>query len=472
MTAVPRPTFGDRGFVAPSEADILAGVQADINIAMGGNLNPGLSTPQGQIASSEAAIIGDKNASFIWYTNQIDPALNSGRMQDAIGRIYFMQRIAGAPTVVQATCSGLTGVVIPVGAIARAEDGNLYICHEIGTILDSGSVVLEFACAVDGPVVCATGALNQVYQSIAGWDSITNLGDGILGRYVETPAEFEDRRARSVAINAIGILDAIQGAVLAVPGVLDAFVVDNVENTPTVIGGKTLGPNSIYVAVTGGDSQAIAEAIWSRKAPGCGYNGNTVRTVVDPSPDYLPPPPSYFVRFERPQIKNFAVLVILKNNAGVPANVRSLIQAVVVAAFAGQDGRPRAKIGSTVFASRLYTGVALLGSWVQIVSIRVGFSGAAASFTGSVSGTTLTVSAIASGTLAVGQLVQDAGLLNTGTTIAALGTGTGGTGTYTLFDTQTISSEAMTATNLANDLSLDIDEAPAIAPENIHVTFE
>ena len=54
-TSVPTATFGPQGFVAPAEADILAGVQADFTTAFGGNLNPALNTPQGQIASSMTA---------------------------------------------------------------------------------------------------------------------------------------------------------------------------------------------------------------------------------------------------------------------------------------------------------------------------------------------------------------------------------------------------------------------------------
>jgi hypothetical protein len=49
--------------------------------------------------------------------------------------------------------------------------------------------------------------------------------------------------------------------------------------------------------------------------------------------------------------------------------------------------------------------------------------------TGSVNGFTLTVSAVTSGTLAVGQLVTGSGFV-AGTRITGLGTGTGGTGTY------------------------------------------
>jgi hypothetical protein len=71
----------------------------------------------------------------------------------------------------------------------------------------------------------------------------------------------------------------------------------------------------------------------------------------------------------------------------------------------------------------------------------------AASFTGSTSTTTLTVSAVASGSLQVGQLVTGAGVAP-GTYITALGTGKGNTGTYTISVSQTVSSEAMSAASL------------------------
>lgn len=68
-------------------------------------------------------------------------------------------------------------------------------------------------------------------------------------------------------------------------------------------------------------------------------------------------------------------------------------------------------------------------------------------FTGSMSTTTLTVSAVTTGQLAIGQLISGAGI-TPGTYITALGTGLGYTGTYTINNSQTVSSEAMTATNI------------------------
>lgn len=73
-------------------------------------------------------------------------------------------------------------------------------------------------------------------------------------------------------------------------------------------------------------------------------------------------------------------------------------------------------------------------------------TGVAANFTASFSGTTMTVTAVASGTLAVGQTINGA-FIPAGTTITALGTGAGGTGTYTLNNSLSISAQP---NNLAN----------------------
>jgi hypothetical protein len=479
-TAVPQPIFGPQGFQGPPESAILAGVQSDINAAFGGGLNPALSTPQGQLATSQTAVTADSYNIFLWFCNQVDPAYNSGRMQDAIGRIYFITRLPAQPTVVQATCIGLEGVIIPVGALAKADDSNLYICQEQGTIPSTGSVVLPFSCAVTGPVVCpgsisigGSGSLNTIYQAIPGWDSIANVQDGVLGTNVETRAAFEERRRASTSIGSQGPLPAILAAVLQVPGVLDAYATENDTKLPAVIGGVVIGQNSLYIAVLGGNAQAVAQAIWSRKAPGCAYTGNTTQIVTDPSPQYIPPIPTYAVTFETPAIVDFAVLVVMVNNAGIPSNALTLVQNAIISGFAGTDGGSRAKIGSTVLASRYYGGVATLGAWAQIIDIQLGVSGTAAQFTGSIAGTTLTASAV-SGAITDGLLLQDTmGNLAQGTTIVTQITGpTGGAGTYQVSILQVVASEAMSGTQLVNRITMNIDQAPAVSAGNIQLLLQ
>lgn len=71
-----------------------------------------------------------------------------------------------------------------------------------------------------------------------------------------------------------------------------------------------------------------------------------------------------------------------------------------------------------------------------------------ARFTGSISGTTLTVSSVAYGSVVVGQTISGTGVTG-GTKITAYGTGTGGSGTYTVSASQTVSSTTITATGNA-----------------------
>ncbi len=66
--------------------------------------------------------------------------------------------------------------------------------------------------------------------------------------------------------------------------------------------------------------------------------------------------------------------------------------------------------------------------------------------TGSISGTTLTVTAVSSGTLYVGQTIQGSSV-TAQTIITALGTGTGGAGTYTVNNSQTVSSRTLYGLN-------------------------
>ena len=466
-SSVPEPTFGPLGFIAPSEAQILAGVMTDMNAAFGGNMNPGSSTPQGQLAASQTAIIGDRNDQFVFYTNQVDPAFAEGRMQDAIARIYFIERNPAEPTVVLAVCTGLAGVVIPVGALAKNTDGTLFMCTEEGEIPVSGSITLPFACATTGPIPCPANTLTTIYQTIDGWDAINNPTDGSLGNVVEGRAAFEARRSASVALNAQGSMPAVRGAVLSVANVLDAYVNQNTTGALVSIGTVALAAHSIYVCALGGAAQDIGDAIWTKVSPGCDFNGDTTVTVVDTS--YSPPYPEYEVKYEIPTLVPILFRVTVANSAQVPSTALTQIQDAIILAFAGGDGGQRERIGGTVFASRYYCPVAALGAWARIVSIKIG-AGTQASFTASSSGTTLTVSAVASGTISVGQWVRGASVA-ANTFITALGTGTGGAGTYTISITQAVGSEAMTGTDMVDDVSIEIDEAPTIDASDIALTL-
>lgn len=373
-TSVPSIQFNPTGLVVPTDAEILAGVQNDQSTAFGGNLNPALETPQGQLASSEAAVISDKNSQIALIVNQVNPDYADGRFQDAIGRIYFQSRIPGSGTIVTATVGGLQNTIIPIGATAKDTSGNLFTCTSGATIGVSGTATCQFTCNTYGPIAVPIGALNSIAQLIPGWDTITNAAVGILGRLVETRQEFETRRAASVALNANGTVQSVIANVrdpAQCPGVLSAYGIDNPTDAPVTIGAVTLAANSIYVAVEGGVDTDIAYAIWRKKSGGCSYNGNTSVVVYD-TDGYQSPYPQTTVKFTRPTLVPIFFDIQLQASSRLPKNINTLIQDAIVGAFSGLDGGPSVAIGATMLASRYATPISATDPNVALLSVQIG----------------------------------------------------------------------------------------------------
>lgn len=377
-TNVPALVITDQGVSLPDDSQILAGVQADIDSAFGGGVDPSLQTPQGQLAQSETAIISDKNAQIAEVANQFNPDYASGRWQDALARIYFIDRVAAAGTVVSATCIGAVGTTIPSGSVAQDTAGYLYSSLSNAIIGTDGAAIVQFQCQTKGPVACPIGSLSKIYSAIIGWDRINNATAGVLGKNEETRTEFEIRRRLTVAVNAINSTEAMRGAVLSVDGVLDAYVVDNFTGS-VINSGATNYPiaaNSIYVAVVGGQAADVAQAIWRKKSPGCNMNGTTTHVIEDST--YQDPKPSYTIKWVTPTAVPVSFAVSITNNPKLPANIAALVKDAILATFNGTDSRnSRATIGSKLYASRYYDGINAIATGLQVVSVLVGTGGSA-----------------------------------------------------------------------------------------------
>lgn len=439
-TNVPPVTFTPTGFQTPAAPLVLVGVQADITAAFGVALNYNLNTPQGQLSSSEAAVVFNVYSIFCYYSTQMDPAFATGRMQDGIGRIYFMERLPPLSTVLTVQCFGLASVIIPAGSLIQDPSQNIYASTDDATIGSNGNVTIPFATQIPGPVAIPGSV--KIYQAITGWDSVT-LVSGVVGRATESRAAFEARRAASVAANANGTVSAIRGILLnGVAGVLDAYVTENTLSSPLVVGGVTLAPKSVYVAVVGGLAQDVANAIWSKKPPGCGYNGSTTVTVFDTNSKYSPPLPSYQVSFQRPTNLPILFNILLTNNPLIPADAATQIQNAMINAFQGNvDNVPKAEIGSTIYAAYYGQVVSAVGAWAQLAGLTIGSPNAAsASIVGRITGASLQVDTLVSGTLAVGLTLSDgSGYVNSGVRILSQVSGpAGGTGVYTVNGSLTV----------------------------------
>jgi len=479
-TNVPAIQFLPTGLSVPTEAAVLAGVQADQNVAFGTALNPDPREPQGLLATAESAAIAAGNAVFAAIVNGIDPDVATGFMQDAIARLSFINRNPGVSTVVQCNCAG-ANVTIPIGAQAQDTSGNLYVCTAGGTIGPSGGTIsCTFANAAVGAIPCPASTLTIIYQGIPGWESITNPSPGVIGAAIETPAALEFRRRNSVAGNAQGFLAAVYGAVFAVANIIDVFCYENDTSSAVTYGATnlSLAANSIYVGVTGGLAASIVQAIWSKKSPGCNYNGNTTVVVTDTSGNYSSPP-TYNVKFnnnsQNPANTYFSVT--LPSIATYPANIASLVQTTIVNQFTGQVATlPRARAASTLTASDYIAGInQCAGSslFISVESIGIGttFSGALGTLVNGSNVLTITTAPTSGGPISFGTVLTGTSI-PTGAYVQQQLTGTtGGIGTYQMSAnaSATVSTpEAITGAP-GPAATYGIDQAPTIQSSNVTV---
>jgi len=368
-TNVPQIQWSNGSPVLPSEQDILVGVQADINTAFGGGVNSGLTTPQGQIAQTETAIIGDKNSEIAYISNQVNPSMASGIWQDAIGYIYFLTRIQAAGTVVNCNCVGAVGTVIPAGAVAKDTSGYLYSSTASATIPSTGTISVQFQNQTTGAIACNIGALSIIYTAIAGWDTVTNPTAGALGNDVESRQAFEARRSASVAANSLNSIQSIYGALAALSDVIDVFVIDNPTGSALSYGitNYSIASHAMCVSVAGGTASSIGTTIWNKKPPGCGYSGNTSTTVYDTN---YSPAIGYTVTWLTPTSTPTYFVVQIVNNALLPANIIQLTQNAVIESFNGLDGLGSSVgIAQTTYSGRYYANINAINSNVNVKEV-------------------------------------------------------------------------------------------------------
>jgi hypothetical protein len=376
-TSVPFPTLGPNGYILPSDADILAGVQADLNAAFGGNMNMALSTPQGQLASSIAAQISDCFAQFLTTVSQVDPLYAQGRMQDAIGYIWFLNRFPATPTQVTATANTTGGATIPAVPTVTAIDGagNLYTCP--GATISSGSQQLVWTAVAAGAIPYVEPL--KIYSAIPGWSSISGAVQTILGDNIENQQQFEARRSASVGLNAKSALQNMRAAILASSPGLACACAENPSNSTEEIDGVSMPANSIFIAVSQVAGTiiesvgiAIATAIYNSKNPGIPYatSGTTYPVIdVDSGQTYYP----QFVEATQVPL-NITVTLVAATNP--PANASVLIAQAITSAFDGSDGGIPVgyRIGGTVYASRFYSGILASMPGVATSNIQIGTS--------------------------------------------------------------------------------------------------
>lgn len=371
-------TYDSDGIQIPEtsavRADLVSKIQAAFQTGddAGTVLNCDPATPMGQVVDALTAELEAVYAAFAFAVNQYSRKTSAGKFLDALASLYFLERKVSEPTLVQCTCTGLKGTVIPFGAEVVDTNGNRFRCMTPAgvTIGDDGTALVEFAAVEHGALQVQPETVTKIVTTIAGWDSVTNPAAGVVGRLEESDAELRDRMYQSVAMNAHGTLEALQSSILAIDGVIDCRVLENYGSDAQTVNGIEIPGHSIAVCVSGGDDTEIAETIYKKKDAGCGMTGTTTVTYADSSFSGA----QYTYPIVRPTNTNLYIQVTFFATA-VSDTIKEAVVDAIVDDANGNGANTRIGLGERVYGSRFWSCV-LAQTTTPIASIKLALGSA------------------------------------------------------------------------------------------------
>lgn len=201
--------------------------------------------------------------------------------------------------------SRLYALIISAGGHAELRDDGLLVWYDgavgITGQLPSDFIIYagengDFTAVSTGPQTCEIGELDNIPNSVQGWDMVRNYIAGIPGTSMETDTELRIRRAQAArAIKSTGTDPALEAHLRNdVEGVTSARVLSN--RTPqTDAEGRP--PKSFEALVVGGSAHDVAMCIWNNMPSGIQPYGNTTEIIIDDNDD------EQVIQFSRPEAK-------------------------------------------------------------------------------------------------------------------------------------------------------------------------
>jgi uncharacterized phage protein gp47/JayE len=235
----------------------------------------------GQWLGTLAETINDFEQLLLTLYNGRAPAGAIGAGLSRLVQLNGIGRNAAQFSTVPITLGGTPGTVVPIGSlIGSLSDPTIPAFATVAayTIGGGGTVTGSAICTVAGPVNVAAGDLTVIQTKVPGLILVTNTAAATPGVLLEQDPALRQRRTLSVATPSMSMLDRLQAALEALPGMLQARVY---ENSTAVIDSRDLPGHSIWVITDGGTDSDIANAIWTHASMGVTKIGSTSFTVTD-----------------------------------------------------------------------------------------------------------------------------------------------------------------------------------------------
>jgi hypothetical protein len=278
-------TLTQAGLAIESNPNLVAFLISALQSIYGTGINVDSNSPDGQLIQIFAQCDEDVLELLLATYNLAAVPTAYGTRLDQLVALNGLARQQGTFTLAQVvvtitvaqTIPGLDQTAVTPFTVSDTA-GNQYQLNTSYVAGAPGTPTLTFQAVTIGQVQTSANTITNIVTSTLGITTVNNpsVAADIIGINEETDAQLKVRHARSFNIASTGPSDAMEGALKNVPGVVDAYVVEN--NTGATV--NTIPPYSVWAIVNGGNVTLIGLAIYSKKAPGCNMKGSQTYTVT------------------------------------------------------------------------------------------------------------------------------------------------------------------------------------------------
>ena len=297
------------GLQTKTLTEIVTELEDGLKVIYGTDINVESNSPDGQLINIFAQSAIDIRELITETYNSFNPDTATGRLLDQRVTINNIIRNAGKYTItpieiiVDRTVN-LSGLGADFndpnasGYTVADDSGNEFLLID-DQALTSGTHTVNFRAKEIGQVETTVNTITNPVTIVLGVTSVDNPSGALsIGTDEESDAQLRVRRQKSVALSSSGYLNGLLGTTLALDGVTEAKIYENVTNA---VDSDGIPAHGIWLIVEGGSSSDIGNAIYSKKSYGANMKGTVEETITTVSGAI------FTAKFDRPVAENLHI---------------------------------------------------------------------------------------------------------------------------------------------------------------------
>lgn len=303
-------SFNQNGLTVDTRNEIVAALKEGFAQIYGADINVDSNSPDGQLIEIFAQSAYDLRELLVQINSGFSPQRAVGRILDERVAINNISRKAGTFTIVPITIVTSATVSLQgldadfnningTGYTIQDNAGNQFILVDSDVLTAGTHANINFRAKEIGAVETVVDTITNPVTIVLGVTSVNNPSAALqLGQNEETDAELRARQKNSVALASSGYLNGLRGTLLAIDGVTDARLYENVTN---IVDADGIPAHGIWAIVEGGSNTDIGDAIYSKKSFGCDMKGDVEVDIETPSG--IP----FIAKFDRPTAEDLHI---------------------------------------------------------------------------------------------------------------------------------------------------------------------